>query len=151
MSRENVELVRRNYEVINAIGRTGHEFVDPEDAAPDLWERLAPDFELHDRPDLPDAKVYRGRDATKGFWRKSQELFAELHWEPREFIDLGHAVVVETRVIAVGRGSDLRIEADETDVFWFRDGLLVRVQGFPTKAEALEAAGQSERDAHVDT
>jgi ketosteroid isomerase-like protein len=140
MPKENIELVRRNYEVINSIGRTGDEFVDPEQVAPDLWSRLAPDVELHERLDLPDAKVYRGREETKEFWRKSQELFAELQWEPREFIDLGHAVVVETRIVAVGRGSDVRIEADETDVFWFRDGLMVRLQAFATKAEALEAA-----------
>ena len=30
MSKESVEIVRRNYEVINSIGRTGREFVDPE-------------------------------------------------------------------------------------------------------------------------
>ena len=144
MSQENVELVRRNYEVINSIGRTGREFVDPEDAAPDLWSRLALDFELHERPDLPDAKVYRGREEAKEFWRKIQELFAEMHWEPREFLDLGHAVVVETRVVALGRGSEVRIEADETDVCWFRDGVIVRLQGFPTKAEALEAAARAE-------
>jgi hypothetical protein len=70
---------------------------------------------------------------------RPKELFAELHWEAREFIDLGHAVVVETRIVALGRGSDVRIEADETDVFWFRDGALARLQGFPTKREALEA------------
>jgi ketosteroid isomerase-like protein len=144
MSQENVEVVRRTYEVINAIGRTGSEFVDPEDLAPDLWARLDPDFELHDRPDIPDSKVYRGREASKGFWRKIQELFSELRWEPSKFIDLDHAVVVETRVMVVGRGSDVRIEADETDVFWFRDGMVVRLQGFPTKAEALEAARLSE-------
>jgi hypothetical protein len=73
MSRENVELVRRTYEVINSIGRTGHGFVDPADVAPDLWERLAPDFELHDRPDLPDAKVYPvrlcGRDEMRALSR----------------------------------------------------------------------------------
>ena len=45
-----------------------------------------------------------------------------------------------------GRGSDLRIEADETDVFWFRNGTIVRVQGFPTNAEALEAAQVSLQD-----
>jgi ketosteroid isomerase-like protein len=144
MSDENVDLVRRTYEVINSIGRTGSEFIDPEDAAPDLWARLAPDFELRDRPDLPDAKVYRGREESKEFWRKTQELFAELHWEPLEFLDLGHAVVVETRIVALGRGSDVRIEADETDVFWFRDGLIARLQGFPTRAEALEAARRPE-------
>jgi ketosteroid isomerase-like protein len=144
MSQENVELVRRTYEVINAIGRTDSQFVDPEELAPDLWARLDPDFELHDRPDIPDARVYRGREASKEFWQKIQQLFSELRWEPREFIDLDHAVVVETRVMVVGRGSDVRIDADETDVFWFRDGLIVRLQGFPTRDEALEAAGLSE-------
>jgi ketosteroid isomerase-like protein len=139
VSQENLEIVLRCYEFINSIGRTD-EFVDPEHAAPDLWERVAPDFVLHDRPDLPDAKAYRGRDESKEFWRKTQELFAELHWEPREIIDLGDVVVVETRIVALGRGSELRIEADETDVFWFRDGLMVRLQGFPTRDEALEAA-----------
>ena len=140
VSQENLELVRRNYEIVNSIGRTGSQFIDPEVFAPDLWVRLAPDFELHERPDLPDAKVYRGPEESKEFWRKTQELFAEIHWEPVDFIDLGHAIVVETRIVVIGRGSDVRIEADETDVFWFRDDMLVRLQGFATKAEALQAA-----------
>jgi ketosteroid isomerase-like protein len=139
VSEENVALVRRNYEVINSIDRSGEEFVDPEVAEPDLWARLAPDFELHGRPDVPDSEVYRGRQATKEFFRMLQEVWAELRWEPREFTDLGDAVLVETRITAVGRGSDVRIEADETDVFWFRDGNIVRLQGFPTREEALAA------------
>jgi uncharacterized protein len=143
MSENTVAIVRRNYEVINAVGRTGDEFVDPEELAPDLWTHLADDFELHGRPDVPDAGVYRGREGAKEFWRMLQEVWAELRWEPREFTDLGHAVVVETRIVALGRGSDVRIEADETDVFWFRDGKLVRLQGFPTKADALEAAASA--------
>jgi ketosteroid isomerase-like protein len=106
--------------------------------------RLDPDFELHDRPDIPDARVYRGREASKEFWQKIQQLFSELRWEPREFIDLEHAVVVETRVMVVGRGGDVRIDAGETDVFWFRDGLIVRLHGFPIRDEALEAAGLRE-------
>jgi hypothetical protein len=71
-------------------------------------------------------------------------VFAEVRWEPQEFIDLGHAVVVVTKVFAIGRGSDVRTEMDETDVFWFRDGLIVRLQGFATKEQALEAAGLEE-------
>jgi ketosteroid isomerase-like protein len=142
MSDEDVALVHRMYEVINAIGRTGEEFVDPEELAPDLWARLAPDVEMHGRPDVPDAQVYRGREATKEFWRMLQEVWAELRWEPRRFTDLGHTVVVETRIVALGRGSDVPIEADETDVFWFRDGDIVKLQGFATKVEALEAAGE---------
>ncbi len=144
MSQENVEIVRGLYEVINSIGKTDSEFVDPEEVAPDLWAKLAPDFEFHERSELPDAKTYRGREQSKEFWRKTQEVFVELRWEPLEFIDLGHAVVVVTRVAATGRGSDVSVEMDESDAFWFRDGQVTRLQGFATKEEALEAAGLSE-------
>ena len=143
MSEENVALVRRNYEVINSIDRSGEEFVDPEVAAPDLWAGLAPDFEISGRSDVPDARTYRGREESKEFWRMLQEIFTELRWEPIELTDLGDVVVAETRLVARGRGSDLLVESDETDVFWFRDGQIVRVQGFPTKAEALD--GRSRR------
>jgi hypothetical protein len=117
MSEANVDLVRRNYEVINSLGRTGDEFVDPEEIAPDLWGRLDPDVELHERRELPDAKVYRGPAEVKEFWRKTQEVFAEVRWRPLEFIDLGHAVIAVTKVTAIGRGSDVPAELDETDVF----------------------------------
>jgi ketosteroid isomerase-like protein len=143
VSEENVALVRRNYEVINAVGRTGDEFVDPEELAPDLWASLAPDVELHGRPDIPDTKTYRGRDELKEFFRMLQEVWSELRWEPRKITDLGEVVVVETTLVAVGRGSDLELEAEETDVFWFRDGTIAKLQGFPTKAEAMEAARAS--------
>jgi ketosteroid isomerase-like protein len=144
MSQENVEIVRRAYEVNNSLGMTGSEFVDPEEVAADFWAHLAVDVELRERIELPDAKACRGRDEVKEFWRKTQEVFAEVRWEPQEFIDLGHAVVVLTKVVATGRGSDVSTEMDETDVFWFRDGQIVRLQGFATKEQALEAAGLRE-------
>lgn len=143
MSEENVALTRRLYEAINSIGRTGAEYVDLEKLAPELWGSLALDVELRGRPDVPDQRTYRGREEVKEFWRMLQEVWAELRWEPLEFTDLGDVVVVETRLIGVGRGSDLRIEADETDVFWFRDGEITVLTGFATKEEALEAAGVS--------
>jgi ketosteroid isomerase-like protein len=144
MSQENVEIVKSAFEMIDLLGRPAAEFVDPAEAAPDFWQRLAPEFELHERPDLPDARVYRGPDEAKEFWRKTLEVFAEVRWEPQEFIDLGHAVVARTRITATGRGSDVATEMDETDVFWFRDGLIVRLQGFASKDQALEAAGLRE-------
>jgi ketosteroid isomerase-like protein len=142
MSQENVEIVRQFYEV--SFDRTLPETADPEEVVPQLWARLAPDFELHERPELPDARVYRGPEEAKKFFRKTQQVFAEARWEPQEFIDLGHAVVVVAKVVAVGRGSDVRTEMDETDVYWFRDGMIVRLRGFATKEEALEAAGLTE-------
>jgi ketosteroid isomerase-like protein len=143
VSEEIVALVRRYYEAINSIDRSGDQFVDPQEAAPDLWAGLSPEVELHGRADLPDQIVYRGREETKGFWRMIQEVWAELRWEPLEFTDLRHAVVVETRLVGRGRGSEAPISAEETDVFWFREGKLVRVQAFATKDEALEAARAS--------
>jgi ketosteroid isomerase-like protein len=140
MSDDNVELVRLCYAMVNSIGRTGPGFTDPEEVAPDLWARLAPDFELHERPDLPDARVYRGREESKEFWRKTQELFAEIAWELGELTDLGHAVVADTRLVVVGRTSDVRFESDETTVFWIRDGALVKLQAFPSRAQAFAAA-----------
>jgi ketosteroid isomerase-like protein len=140
MSEENVDLVRHIYEVFNSVGRMGPDFVDPEEVAPDIWAQLAPDFEMRSRPDVPDQAVFRGREESKEFFRLLQEVFVELIWQPREFTDLGHAVVVETRINFVGRGSDVRIEEDETHVFWFRDGLISRLQPFPMREQALEAA-----------
>ncbi len=138
-----MEIVRRNFEVVNSIGTTTS-FVDPEDLAPDLWARLAPEFELHQRSDIPDARIFRGREESKEFWRMIQQVFAEIRWEPTEIIDLGDAIVATSRIVARGRGSEVPVELDEFDVFWFRDGMLTRLQAFATKEEALEAAGRRE-------
>ena len=140
MSAENVELVRRALGTINAVGETDPGTLDPEKIAPDVWARLDPEFELHERSDLPDSKVYRGREESKEFWRKTSELFSEIRWEPREIIDLGHAVVVDAKVVVTGRGSEVPIEADDIGVCWFRGGLIVRLQAFPTLEEAMAAA-----------
>jgi len=144
MSEQNIELVQRTYDAINGVGRTSDTFVDPETLDPGLWARLDPAFELHERPDLPDRKVYRGRDESKAFWRKTQEVFSEIRWQPKRFRDMGDVVLVETRIVATGRGSDVAIEMDETDVFWFRNGRITRLQAFATTDEAMAAAGLRE-------
>ncbi len=141
MSEENVELLRRAYERINTVGRVDPDEVDMEKLAPEVWDRLAPEIELHERPELVDRKVYRGLEESKQFWRKTWEVFAELRWEPQEFIDAGDAVIVVARVVGVGRGSDIPVEMDESDLWWFRDGQIVRIEGFGTKQKALAAAG----------
>lgn len=140
MSAENVELVRDAIALVNAVGRTDPDTLDPEKIAPEVWARLDPDFELHERSDLPDAKVYRGPEESKAFWQKTAELFAEVRWEPREFLDLGHAVVVWATVVVTGRGSDVSVEADEADVWWFRNRSIVRLQAFTSLEEAMAAA-----------
>jgi ketosteroid isomerase-like protein len=140
MSEEKLELLRRAYESVNAVGRTDRESLDPEVIAPEVWDRVDPAFELHERPDLPDRKVYRGREQSKQFWRKTSDIFAEIRWEIREMIDMGPIVVVDSKIVATGRGSDVEVEVDEYDVWWFRDGMIVRLQAFVTMPEAMAAA-----------
>ena len=55
----------------------------------------------------------------------------------------------DNQIIAIegwhGRGRDgLEVEVELTDVYAFRDGLIIRVDGFRDRADALEAAGLSE-------
>ncbi len=112
-----------------------------------------PDVELHDRPDVPDGRVWRGVDGVRGFFEKTAESFDPIRWEPREFIDAGRHVVVRAHLVAYGASSGTRIEADEAQLWTFQDGLLIRLQAFPTiedayataraldKAEGIDAAG----------
>jgi ketosteroid isomerase-like protein len=136
----NVELMRRWYERLNALGRIEPDEIDPAQILPELWARIDAAAEFFDRPEVPDARVYRGPEQAKQFFRKTWEIFAEIRWEPLEFIDKGHAVVVVTRVVGVGRGSEVPVEMDETDVVWFEGDAIVRVEGFPTREAGLEAS-----------
>jgi ketosteroid isomerase-like protein len=143
VSEENVELLRRAYERINGVGRVEPDEIDMAALVPEIWSRLDPEVELHERPELVDRRVYRGIEESKSFWRKTWEIFAEVHWVPEEFIVRGDAVIVVARVVATGRGSETPVEMDESDVWWFREGRIVRIAGFGTKAEALAAVDAS--------
>jgi len=46
VSRDHVDLLRRYYGLINSLGRAAG-FVDPEELAPDLWERFGGPHERH--------------------------------------------------------------------------------------------------------
>jgi uncharacterized protein len=99
-----------------------------------------PDVELHDRPDVPDSRVWRGVDGVRAFFQKTAESFDPIRWEPREFIAAGRHVVVRAHVVAYGATSGAPIEVDEAQLWTFRDGLLVRLQAFPTIEEAYTTA-----------
>jgi ketosteroid isomerase-like protein len=98
------------------------------------------DVELHDRPDVPDGRVWRGIDGVRAFFDKTAELFDPIRWEPREFIPAGRHVVVRAHVVAYGATSGAPIEIDEAQLWTFRDGRLARLQAFPTLEEAYATA-----------
>jgi ketosteroid isomerase-like protein len=91
-------------------------------------------IELHDRPDVPDRRVWRGTEGVRAFFAKTAESFDPIRWEPRQFIAYGRHVVVRAHIVAYGAASGTPIEVDEAQLWTFRDGLLVRLQAFPTLA-----------------
>jgi ketosteroid isomerase-like protein len=133
MSQENVKLVRRLLEVYNerSFGENT-ELIDPEM----IW-----DFS---RAELPDGSSYTGHSEFLSFIEAWEEGFDSEHMEAREILDAGDRVVVT--VNHRGRGMTSGIEIDQTVamVWTLRDGRAVRMALFPTREEALEAAGLTE-------
>jgi ketosteroid isomerase-like protein len=133
MSQENVEIVRR---VIDARNRGDR------DAA---FAYAAPDIEFDFSNSAgPWAGIYRGVVATMRLWDEMDEVFGEFRWVPQEFIDTGDAVVVTMRFHSRGRGSGVETVSRGAQVYWLKDGKVVRYRQCQNRADALEAAGLRE-------
>ena len=63
---------------------------------------------------------------------------------PEEFVDRGDRVVVTVRLQGRGRGSGVEVDARFYDVYTLRDGLIVRMDQFTERTQALEAVGRAE-------
>jgi ketosteroid isomerase-like protein len=136
MSRENVELVRKLFDVYNERSFDENaELIDPEI----VWDLS--------RIELPDGASYTGRSGLRSFVDAWEEGFESDHVAAREIVDGGDRVVV--LVHHRGRGKISGIEIDQTYamVWTLRDGRAVRMDMYPTWDEGLEAAGLTGQDA----
>lgn len=135
MSRENVEVVRRGYELVAA--------GDLETLLAYLDQVTRDDVELRTVGGLPDVHELRGKHAVKAWYVEllSSDAFV-FEAEPEEFIDTGEAVVVPARHTAVGRGSGARLTNRLAMVFGFSGGKIAYFDVFRTKERALEAASR---------
>jgi ketosteroid isomerase-like protein len=132
MSRENVEVVRRNAE---AFGRNDWEAVLA-DAPEDVEWVIA---EEH-----PNARTLRGRKEVAAYLRDWGETLSELRFDFYELVDAGGAVVCLGKVTGrVGEGGP-EVTVELATVTDFRDGVPVRTREFLDSKAALEAAGLRE-------
>jgi ketosteroid isomerase-like protein len=142
MSQENVEVVKRIADRINAISPRE----DVSELREFLAEFFAPGFVLtlvDGPPDQPD--VFRGHEAALGYWSTFTDAFADVHREVDELVDAGDWVVSVGHWIGRGKTSGARVEGRGATAFRFREGKVVEyLVGFPTKEAALEAAGLRE-------
>ena len=138
MSQENVERIRRAYEVLN---RSGWE---SEEARRLGTELLHPDIEWHDQRELPGADGPPRARGCGGTPRRRQEALEYETMDVYEVLDADPCVLVVYRVHAHGRLSGVSVERDAVNVYRFRGAKVDRVDIFGTRREALEAAGLSE-------
>jgi ketosteroid isomerase-like protein len=137
MSREAVERIRQGYEAFNR--------GDLADAAegfdPNIEWRIP--FQL---PDSPPDETYHGREGVIRFWETWRAAFDDFRVELEEIIDAGDKVIVFGGVRGRGAGSGADVKSPSFPQVWTfgDDGQPVRVEMYPTRAEALQAAGLSE-------
>ena len=133
MSQENVDLARQ---LIQAFNRRDLEA---------LTQRFDPEIEW--KPGGPAAverAVYRGREQASGGFAATWEAWDLFHMEESEVRDLGDSILWLGRARMRGDASHVEFDQEFAIDLLMRAGKLIRVQGFPTWHEALEAAGLSE-------
>jgi ketosteroid isomerase-like protein len=84
-----------------------------------------------------------GRNEIRGFLEELNATFESVRFEPLDFIDAGDYVVVPLIIHFEGRDG-IKVKADTTNLWLFRDGAVERIVLYQELHEALEAAGLAE-------
>jgi len=142
MSQENVEIARRGIEQFN------RQFTSTQELDLDF---LAPDVEFDNSGAALDAAVYRGHDGIREFMSLVRGMWTVQRAEADEFIAVGkEQVIASFRMVSVGR-DHIEVAFRAATLVTVGGGKITHLQAFQSKAEALEAVGPSEQDAHADS
>ncbi len=135
MSRENVEIVRRVFGA--AARRDSSEVLALYDTEVE-W-----DASRHPLGGVT-GRLAHGRDALCDWFRDWFGAWDGLEERYDELIDAGEQVISVGSIRAQGRSSGVEVAMTGAAVWTIREGKIVRVVWFETRAEALDAAGLSE-------
>jgi ketosteroid isomerase-like protein len=134
MSRENVEVVRRGFDAFAA--RDAEALLALIDADVVWAPAIAP---------LLGVETMRGKEALRRFlFEDLFDGFDDFRAEPLAFEDLGDHVLVQSRYTGHGERSGLEIDQVFSAIYVVRDGKVVSMRDYETRAEALEAVGLRE-------
>jgi ketosteroid isomerase-like protein len=131
MSEENVEVVRRNLESFEDDAGAWLETLDPD-------VKLYPLEEGHS-PVVGHEAALRARESWLETWDPES-----YEWEIEELNESGDDVVSGVRVTSRGKRSSVQLDSRAWAHWMLRDGKIVYVYEYATRAQALEAAGLSE-------
>jgi ketosteroid isomerase-like protein len=139
MSQENVEVVRR------WAGAYNRRDLDR------LIGLTSPDVVLDNSNAAFDGAVYRGHDGVREWLSWVRGMWKRQQIQPQEFIPVGaDQVVVRVRLVSVGR-DDVETVAQGAGLLTVREHKVTQLKTFQSRAEALEAVGLAEQDAHADS
>jgi hypothetical protein len=132
MSKKNAEVLQLMYEAWNRRPDEIVHYLDPEiETHPGL---LPPGEETQ----------FMGHDGIRDWIRGVTDAWVAATVEPGERIELeGNRILAIDRWLFRGRDG-IEVEEELPTIYAFRDGLVVRIDGFSDKAEAYAAAGVSE-------
>jgi ketosteroid isomerase-like protein len=123
--------------------RIGYEAVSRGDW--DAPTRFAhPEFELRTADRAPNPGTYRGPEEVRRFFEDLFEPFEKVVVEPEEFFERADQIVVFVLTRFRPTGSSAVIENRIGHLWTMREGKAVRLEIFPRREDALEAAGLSE-------
>jgi ketosteroid isomerase-like protein len=130
MSEQNVEVIRRGVEPFMATGEPA-------------WDTLDEQVEARDH-DIMDGHEYHGHAGVRRWlfddWASA---WAEFSLEPQEYIDVDDEHVIAVfQMKATGRASGVAIERQDAMVWAVRSGLVVRIDYYNSKQQALDAVGR---------
>ena len=112
------------------------------------WDAAArfahPEFELQTADRVVNPGTYRGTEEVRRFFEDMFEPFEEVVVEPEEFFERGDQIVAFLLVRLRPTGSSAVVENRIGHLWTMRDGKAARLQVFPKREDALEAAGLSE-------
>jgi ketosteroid isomerase-like protein len=132
MSQENLEIVRRAYDLVTRGDVAG------------MVEIIGPQFELHENVLAPDAAVYHGPEGLKKWLDASREAFGDFRFEPERFIERGSWIFVPVHSYGRGKGSGAPFDARYVTAFKVELGKLVFAASYQDLPAALDAVGLAE-------
>jgi ketosteroid isomerase-like protein len=91
-----------------------------------------------------DEAPQHGFDAVRAYMERWESGWEELSTDAEEFIEAGDRVIVAVHFAGRGRASGIEVDALLYEVYETRDGLIVRMDEFADRAEAMAAANISE-------
>lgn len=107
-----------------------------------VGQALDRDVEVQVPPMLPDPGPFRGREEAERFFGMWWEIFDDFELVIEEMLDAGDRVLAMALVRGRGKDSGVAVETPSFGQLWtLRDGIVTRIEMYPTRAVALEALG----------